>query len=314
MQNKYKAILANMKHYYSLNDYLIKRFGEKTYKIALNGNMSCPNRDGSIGHKGCIFCSEGGSGDFASSPEKSISRQIEDGKALLASKYSGHSYIAYFQAYTNTYAPVEYLRKIFTEAIMHPDIVCLSIATRPDCINEPIVELLQELNEIKPVWVELGLQTIHGPVARYIRRGYELSTFDNAIALLNNAGLETIIHMIIGLPGEDKKMMLETARYIGKSGAKGIKLQLLHVLKNTDLAADYEKHLFETLTLEEYIDILLDIIQILPPDMVIHRITGDGPKSLLIAPLWSANKKMVLNTINKSLKDNNIIQGSLYVQ
>lgn len=298
-----------MKHYYSLNDYLIEKFGTKVYKIALNGNMSCPNRDGSIGHKGCIFCSAGGSGDFAGNPSRTITEQIETGKELLSAKYFGNSYIAYFQAYTNTYAPVDYLRKIFTEAILHPDIVCLSIATRPDCINEEIISLLSELNAVKPVWIELGLQTIHPSTASYIRRGYELDVFDRAMTLLNAAGIETIIHMIIGLPGEDKKMILETADYIANSGAKGIKLQLLHVLKNTDLATDYMQNKFNVLSLEEYLDILMDIIRILPPDMVIHRLTGDGPKKILIAPQWSGNKRNVLNTINRTFSRENVFQG-----
>ncbi len=293
-----------MKEYITFNQYLTNRFKEKVYKIALNGNMSCPNRDGSIGHKGCIFCSAGGSGDFAGNPNDSITHQIEQGKKLLSGKYSGHSYIAYFQAFTNTYGPVDYLRSIFTEAINHPDIVCLSIATRPDCINPKIIELLAELNSIKPVWIELGLQTIHPATADYIRRGYPLKTFDYAMELLNSAGIETIVHMIIGLPGETKEMMLATADYIGHSGACGIKLQLLHVLKGTDLATDYEKGLFEVLTLSEYTDILMDIIRILPDDMIIHRLTGDGPKKLLIAPMWSADKKRVLNTINTALAHN----------
>ncbi len=293
-----------MKEYITLNQYLLERFHEKVYKIALNGNMSCPNRDGSIGHKGCIFCSAGGSGDFAGNSSESITEQIEHGKQRLAGKYSGNAYIAYFQAFTNTYGPIDYLRRIFTEAISHPDIVCLSIATRPDCINSEIVTLLSELNTIKPVWIELGLQTIHPATTEYIRRGYPLETFDYAMKLLNKADLETIVHMIIGLPGETRDMMLETAGYIGKSGAKGIKLQLLHVLKNTDLAADYENGLFEVLTLPEYTDILMDIIKILPEDIVIHRLTGDGPKKLLIAPMWSADKKRVLNTINSALAKN----------
>ncbi|MGN0161663.1 MAG: TIGR01212 family radical SAM protein [Lachnospiraceae bacterium] len=302
-----------MEHYRSLNQYLLEKFGTKTYKIALNGNMSCPNRDGSLGSRGCIFCSEGGSGDFAGNPGQSITEQIENGKKLLSSKYSGHSYIAYFQAFTNTYAPVEYLRQIFTEAMNHPDIVCLSIATRPDCLSPSVIELLAELNQIKPVWVELGLQTIHPVTAQYIRRGYDLRVFDGAMQRLNAAHIETIVHMIIGLPGEDAGMMLETARYIGNSGAKGIKLQLLHVLKGTDLATEYMKGVFEVLDPDTYIDILMSILKILPPDMIIHRITGDGPKNILIAPLWSSNKKYVLNTLKKSLDQYDIHQGSDYI-
>lgn len=301
-----------MTHYYSLNKYLLETFGTKVYKIALNGNMSCPNRDGSIGHKGCIFCSVGGSGDFAENAFLSVTEQLEAGKQRLSRKYKGSSYIAYFQAYTNTYASVDYLEKIFTEAIMHPDVVCLSIATRPDCLDKDKITLLSRLNRIKPVWIELGLQTIHEATASYIRRGYSLPVFDHAMDLLNDACIETIVHMIIGLPHETTSMMLDTAEYIGKCGAKGIKLQLLHVLKNTDLAADYGKGVFETLSLEEYTHILTEIIKILPKDMVIHRLTGDGPKKLLVAPLWSADKKNVLNTINRTFSENNIIQGSNY--
>lgn len=299
-----------MTPYYSLNQYLLEKFHTKVYKIALNGNMSCPNRDGSIGHKGCIFCSEGGSGDFAEDALLSVTEQIEAGKQKLSAKYNGSSYIAYFQAYTNTYAPVEYLEKLFTEAICHPDVVCLSVATRPDCLDTDKIALLSHLNQIKPVWVELGLQTIHETTASYIRRGYDLSVFDHAMDMLNEAGIETIVHMIIGLPGESMSMLLDTARYIAGCGAKGIKLQLLHVLKNTDLAADYESGSFEVLSLEEYTQILMEIIKILPKNMVIHRLTGDGPKKLLIAPLWSADKKNVLNTLNRAFSINNIIQGS----
>lgn len=299
-----------MAHYYSLNQYLMETFHTKVYKIALNGNMSCPNRDGSIGHKGCIFCSEGGSGDFAGSPSLSITEQIEAGKQKLSGKYKGSFYIAYFQAYTNTYASVSYLEKLFTEALAHPDVVCLSVATRPDCLDRDKIVLLSRLSQVKPVWVELGLQTIHEKSAAYIRRGYNLSVFERAMELLNEAGIETVVHMIIGLPHESESMILDTARYIGRCGAKGIKLQLLHVLKNTDLAVDYEKGSFQVLSLEDYTHILTEIIKILPKDMVIHRLTGDGAKKLLIAPLWSADKKNVLNTLNNAFEANNITQGS----
>lgn len=288
----------------------METFHTKVYKIALNGNMSCPNRDGSIGHKGCIFCSEGGSGDFAGSPSLSITEQIEAGKQKLSGKYKGSSYIAYFQAYTNTYAPVSYLEKLFAEALAHPDVVCLSVATRPDCLDRDKIALLSRLSQVKPVWVELGLQTIHEKSAAYIRRGYHLSVFERAMELLNEAGIETVVHMIIGLPHESESMILDTARYIGRCGAKGIKLQLLHVLKNTDLAADYENGIFEVLSLEEYTHILAEIIKVLPKEMVIHRLTGDGSKKLLIAPLWSADKKNVLNTLNSAFEANNITQGS----
>lgn len=302
-----------MKPYYSLNDYLIQKFGQKTYKIALNGGMSCPNRDGLIDTRGCIFCSAKGSGEFAGSPSLSIRQQIEQGKALLSRKYTGHSYIAYFQAYTNTCGDISYLEKIFSEAISHPDIVCLSIATRPDCLPEEIIRLLQELNRQKPVWVELGLQTIHDATARYIRRGYELPVFEDAVSRLHSAGIETIVHMIIGLPHESRQDILTTAAYIASMPVQGIKLQLLHVLRGTDLARDYSLGLFETLSLEEYIRLLADILEILPPDMVIHRLTGDGDKRLLIAPTWSTDKKVVLNTLYNYFRKHNVVQGKFFI-
>lgn len=301
-----------MKHFYSLNDYLKKEYGEKLYKLALNGGMSCPNRDGLIDTRGCIFCSAGGSGDFAQNAALPVRTQIENAKALVKNKYSGSGYIAYFQAYTNTYAPVEYLKKIYYEALFHPDIAALSVATRPDCLSPQILELLAHCNTIKPVWIELGLQTIHPATAEYIRRGYTLEVFDRAMNRLLDADIKTVVHMIIGLPGETRQDMIATADYIGASGAFGIKLQLLHVLRGTDLAADYEKGLFSTLSLEEYTEILMEILERLPPDMVIHRLTGDGPKNLLIAPKWSANKRAVLNAINQALERHNIRQGRLY--
>ncbi len=299
------------KSYHSLDYELKKRFGQKVYKLSLNGGMTCPNRDGKIDTRGCIFCSEGGSGDFSTPFLTSVTQQIEDAKKLVSTKTSSNKYIAYFQAYTNTYAPVEYLRKLFTEAINHKDIVAISIGTRPDCIDDDVISLLAELNAVKPVFIELGLQTINEDTARYIRRGYPLSVFDNTIKKLNEASIETIVHMIIGLPGEDLEQMLATASYIAASGAKGIKLQLLHVLKNTDLAKDFENGRFRTMDFDEYIDTVIRILEILPADMVIHRITGDGPKNILISPLWSGDKRKVLNEINRNLKIRNTYQGRL---
>ncbi len=292
-------------HYYSLNEYLKETYGEKLYKLSLNGGMTCPNRDGRIDTRGCIFCSAGGSGDFADN-------DIDSAKALISQKYNGSSYIAYFQSYTNTYADTEYLHRLFYPVIMRDDIKILSIATRPDCLSDDILALLSELNQIKPVWVELGLQTIHKRTSDYIRRGYELPVYDKAIKDLLNIGIKPVVHIILGLPGETKSMLLDTARYVSNSGAWGIKLQLLHVLKGTDLATDYKSGLFDTLSLENYTEYLSEIVELLPPDMVIHRLTGDGPKNLLLAPLWSTNKKHVLNTINTHFKTNNIIQGRNY--
>ena len=295
--------------YYSLNTYLKKTYGEKLYKLALNAGMTCPNRDGTLDTRGCIFCSAGGSGDFAENPQVSITKQIEAAKLRVQHKMKRGSYIAYFQAYTNTYAPISYLKKIFTEAISHPDIKILSIATRPDCLSDEVICLLQELSSRKPVWVELGLQTIHETTAEYIRRGYPLSCFQEAVERLANAGIQVIVHMILGLPGETKEDMLATADYIASLPVQGIKLQLLHILKGTDLAKDFFENKFEVLELSQYTDIIVTIVERLPKDMVIHRITGDGPKKLLIAPLWSGDKKCVLNTINREFKLRNTWQG-----
>ena len=283
--------------YYSFNRYLRERFGCKVYKICINGGFTCPNRDGTLGTRGCIFCSAGGSGDFAEDARLSITQQIEAGKKRVAKKVKSGKYIAYFQAFTNTYAPVEVLRRKFEEAVRHPDIVMLSIATRPDCLPDEVIELLCEINEKKPVSVELGLQTIHKKSADYIRRGYELSCFDDAVKRLKAAGLDIVCHIILGLPGESRSDMLESVDYACKSGINGIKLQLLHILRGTDLEKDYEAGRFEALSLEEYLEIIKSCIEIIPNGVVIHRLTGDGAKKDLIAPLWSADKKRVLNAI-----------------
>ncbi len=297
-------------YYYSLNEYLLEHFGRKMYKLALNGGMTCPNRDGLIDTRGCIFCSQGGSGDFAGTAP-SITEQINQGKALLSGKYRGDEFIAYFQAYTNTYAPVDYLRRIFMEAVNNESVRILSIATRPDCLSDEVCALLCELNMIKPVWIELGLQTTNENSIQYIRRGYDNSTFTEAVKRLRSMHCcdHIIAHMIVGLPKETPEDMLATADFIADNRIDGIKIQLLHVLKGTDLASDYNRGLFSTLSLDRYIDIIEDIIRTIPPGMVVHRITGDGPKNLLIAPMWSADKKNVLNTMNRRFKEDNIRQG-----
>lgn len=289
--------------YYSLNNYLRDTFGCKVYKLSLDGGFTCPNRDGTIDTRGCIFCSKGGSGDFAESRLLSITEQIEQGKKRVENKIKSGKYIAYFQAFTNTYAPVEALRKKFFEAINHKDIAALSIATRPDCLGDDILALLDELNKIKPVFVELGLQTIHEKSAAYIRRGYPLSVYDDAVKKLNAIGINIVVHVILGLPNESKADMLETVKYVCNSGINGIKLQLLHILKNTDLADEYYRGNVKVLALDEYIDIVKACVEIIPKDIVIHRLTGDGAKKDLIAPLWSADKKNVLNNINKALQE-----------
>lgn len=288
--------------YLSFNKYLKDKFGQKVYKISLDGGFTCPNRDGKTGTRGCIFCSKGGSGDFAESREMSITEQIENGKKRVEKKIKSGKYIAYFQAFTNTYAPVEMLRQKYEEAINHPDIVALSIATRPDCLGDDVLRLLDEMNKIKPVFVELGLQTIHQKSAKYIRRGYDLSVYDKAVRDLKKIGVNVVVHVILGLPNESENDMLETVKYVCESGANGIKLQLLHVIDGTDLAKDYEKGLFKTLEFDEYVNLIVKCVKIIPKDIVIHRLTGDGAKKDLIAPLWSADKKRVLNAINKALR------------
>ena len=295
--------------YYSLNRYLREQFGEKVYKLALDGGMSCPNRDGTLGTGGCIFCSAGGSGDFAEGQCDSVAAQIERAKGRIRSKTGAEKFIAYFQSYTNTYAPVEYLEQLFTEAIAEPSIVALSIGTRPDCLPQEVVELLARLNRRKPVWVELGLQTIHESTARYIRRGYELPVYEDALGRLKAAGLTVIVHVILGLPGESREMMLQTVDYLsGDHRPDGIKLQLLHVLEGTDLAEDWRAGAFRCMEMDEYFDILFECLSRLPEDMVIHRLTGDGPKKLLLAPLWTGDKKRVLNALNRELERRDIWQ------
>lgn len=303
------AVLREGERYYSLNQYLKHTYGEKLYKVSLDAGMTCPNRDGTLGSRGCIFCSAGGSGDFAADRKLSITAQIEQGKAQAAGKYSGSSYIAYFQAYTNTYAPVSRLREIFSEAIRHPDIRILDIATRPDCLGADVLALLDDLNRIKPVWVELGLQTIHPDTAAFIRRGYGLSVFEEAVRHLRMRGILVVVHTILGLPGESVDQQLATVRYLNTLDIQGVKFQLLHILKHTDLAAYYEEHPFHLPNMEEYFEMLGKCLCVLRCDIVVHRLTGDGPKSLLIAPLWTGNKRHVLNSLRAYLKEQDIWQG-----
>ena len=288
--------------YTTLNSYLKEKFGCKVYKISLDCGFTCPNRDGTLGYGGCIFCSEGGSGDFAESRALSVTEQIESGKEKVKNKIKSGKYIAYFQAFTNTYADVNTLEKMFSEAINHPDIVALSVATRPDCLEQEKVELLSRLNKMKPIFVELGLQTINEKTAKYIRRGYTLDVYDDEVVRLHEQGINVVTHIIIGLPYETKEDMLSSVKYVCKV-TDGIKLQLLHILKGTDLAKDYFEHKFEVLSLEEYTDIIAECVKIIPENVVIYRLTGDGAKKDLIAPLWSADKKKVLNTINKRLSE-----------
>lgn len=300
------------KRYYSLDYYLKETYGKKLYKIALDGGMTCPNRDGTLGYGGCIFCSAGGSGDFAGNRNLSIAGQLASGRKLLADKYRGDGYIAYFQAYTGTYGPLPHLRRVYTEAIQYPGVDILSIATRPDCLPPDVLSLLAELSRRKPVWIELGLQTIHQESADFIRRGYELPVFEQAVKNLRSIGISVIVHVILGLPSEDTASALATIDYLNSLDIQGIKLSLLHVLKGTDLAAYYLRESFPILTLEEYLVLLGNCISRLRPNIVIHRLTGDGPKSLLIEPQWTVRKRFVLNQIQSYLKSHDIWQGRSY--
>lgn len=302
------------KPYYSLDAYLKNQYGHKCYKIAINGGMTCPNRDGTLDTRGCIFCSAGGSGDFAVGGD-SLAIQLEQGKTLFGDKKIGEHYIAYFQAYTNTYAPPEYLRALYTEALSHQDVCGISIATRPDCLGSEVLDILQDLQIQFPhkfLWIELGLQTIHAQTADYIRRGYPLSCFEEAVKGLRDRNIPYIVHVILGLPGETPTMIYETIRYLNDCKPFGIKLQLLHILEGTDLATEYKTGTIQTYEKEEYLDILIHCLEYLSPDIVVHRLTGDGPKDILLAPRWSLNKRDVLNTLHRNMKLAKTYQGRLF--
>ena len=286
--------------YTTLNSYLKERFGCKVYKVAIDGGFTCPNRDGTLGTRGCIFCSKGGSGDFAEDRSLSVTEQIERGKQRVGAKIKDGKYIAYFQAFTNTYAPVDELRAKFTEAISHPDIVALSIGTRPDCLGDSVLKLLDEVNKIKPIFVELGLQTIHAKTAEYIRRGYPLEVYDKAVSDLHNIGINVVTHLIIGLPGETCDDIIVSVKYVSER-TDGIKLQLLHILDGTDIAEEYRQGKVSVMSLDEYTELIVKCVEVIPESVVIHRLTGDGAKRDLIAPLWSADKKKTINRINKAL-------------
>ncbi|MBQ8914024.1 MAG: radical SAM protein [Lachnospiraceae bacterium] len=320
------------KPYYSLNAYFKNTYGEKIYKIAVNAGLSCPNRDGTLGSRGCIFCSSGGSGDFAVDvKDSSVSEQIKTGIDRFDKKF-GDKFVIYFQAFTNTYGDIGYLRKIWTEALSHEDVVGISIATRPDCLGDEVIELLKELRDkfckkscmnesiinektngfdtdSKFIWIELGLQTIHEKTAEYIRRGYHLSVYDEAVKKLDYIGIPYITHIILGLPYETREMMLDTVRYVNEREPFGIKLQLLHILEGTDLADEYRKGKFEVLDMENYISLVIECLENISSEVVVHRVTGDGPKKILIAPTWSKDKKKVLNTLHKRMRELDAYQG-----
>ena len=332
--NPYNPLWGD-KPYYSVNEYCKHTYHEKLYKIAIDAGFTCPNRDGTLDTRGCIFCSAGGSGDFAvkmfdtsdttqvhaasyvAASIKSVTEQIQEGLSLFKGKQVGNRFIAYFQAYTNTYAPVEHLRILYTQALSHPDIAGISIATRPDCLPEECLELLSELQTQFPdkfIWVELGLQTMHEATAKFIRCGYPLSVFEQAMSELTKRNIPVIVHVILGLPGETTDMQYETISYLNRLQPFGIKLQLLHILKGTDLADYYIDSVddFKALDKQEYLDLLIGCMERLSPDIVIHRVTGDGPKDLLIAPTWSLNKRDVLNSLHKQMREQEAFQGRLY--
>ena len=311
--------LWSEKPYNGLDYYFKSVYNRKIYKVAIDGGMTCPNRDGVIDTKGCIFCSKGGSGEHAAPFDKehpSVLAQLNEGKELIKNKVGPEAlFIAYLQPYTNTYAPIEYLRNIYEEALSDPEIIGLSIATRPDCLSEGVLNLIEELSDTYPdkfIWVELGLQTIHRETAKYIRRGYELEVFEDAVKKLADISIPIIVHVILGLPGEDRSKMLQTIEYLNSFPIFGVKLQLLHVLSDTDLFIDYTERKFEVMTLEEYIDTVIECLEHFCPDIVIHRLTGDGPRETLIAPTWSLNKKKVLNTLLKVMKERDSFQGKQY--
>ena len=289
--------------YRTLNQHYRERFGCKVYKLSIDGGFTCPNRDGTLGTGGCVFCSAAGGGEFAEDLQDSVAEQLERAKKRVRLKIKNGKFIAYFQAFTNTYAPIERLRKLYQEAITPEDIVGLAIGTRPDCLGDGVIELLKEINAIKPVSVELGLQTVHEETVRYIRRGYGNAIYFDAVKRLKAAGIEVVTHIILGLPGESREMAVETTRQAVAAGTDGVKFHLLHVLSGTQLAEDYQAGVFRCLTLEEYGEYLADCISVLPSDVTVHRITGDGAKKDLIAPLWSADKKRVLNYLNKRLSE-----------
>lgn len=302
------------KPYYSLNAYLKQTFGEKIYRLSLDGGFSCPNRDGTLGIRGCSFCSAGGSGDFAADRRKSVTAQLSEAKERIAAKTNAKHFIAYFQAYTNTYADISYLRTVFSEALCPDDIVALSIATRVDCLSDEVLQLLCELRDAfhKPIWVELGVQSARDESLRHVRSGFTYAGCEDAVMRLHKYGIPSIVHLIFGLPGESKEQMLDSVKKVCALPIAGLKLQLLHILAGTDLATEYEAEPFPVFEMEDYCQFLVTCIEHVPPHIVLHRITGDGPKKLLLAPAWSGDKKRVLNRIHAVFRERNTWQGRLY--
>lgn len=302
------------KRFHTLNYELKKKFGEKIYKVSLDGGFTCPNRDGTLGDKGCIFCSDKGSGEFAGDRRKSIGDQIDDQLKLIEKKFPKGKVIAYFQNFTNTYAPIEKLRKIYREALSHPRVAGLAIATRPDCLPEEVLDLLEELGKDNFIWIELGLQTIHEKTSEFINRGYSLDQFVISAENLLKKKIPFVTHLILGLPGESKTDILKSVRFVNKSKSWGIKLHLLHIIKDTPLHEYYKTNSFHLMEKESYIELVVEILEILNPEITVHRITGDGTRETLIGPLWSLDKRSILNGVDKLLKEKNSYQGKFYTE
>jgi len=291
--------------FYSLSDYYKETYGEKVYKLAIDAGFTCPNRDGSLGTRGCIFCSSKGSGEFGIG----MADQLNTAKELIKAKTSAQTFIVYFQSFTNTYGPVKKLKSLYERALTDPSVVGLSIATRPDCLNDEIIEMLYDLNKRTDIYIELGLQTIHKETAEFIRRGYPQSVFNETLKSLHQASIPVIPHLILGLPNETRTDMIESVRYVSSMPIQGIKIHMLHILRDTDLYQYYLHSPFPIFSEEEYIHTLIDCLEYIPKHVVIHRLTGDGPKNLLVEPQWSLNKRHVLNQITKFFKQRNTYQG-----
>mgnify|MGYP004467796605 FL=1 len=311
--SKFKYAFDDNKRYHTWNYYLRNTFGEKIFKVSINAGFTCPNIDGKVAYGGCTYCSKEGSGDFAGNPKDDLIKQFNDIKEMMLRKWPNAKYIGYFQAYTNTYAPLEVLKEKYETILAQDDVVGLSISTRPDCLEDDVLEYLAELNERTNLWVELGLQTIHDSTSKIINRGHDYKTFLEGVEKLKSKNIKTVVHIINGLPGEDYNMMMETAKAVADLNVHGIKIHLLHVIKNTPMARMLEKNMMSLMTQEDYVNLVCDQLEILPPEMVIHRLTGDGKKEDLVGPLWSLKKWEVLNAIDDTMKARDSYQGIKYL-
>ena len=310
---KFKYAFDDNKRYHTWNYYLRNTFGEKIFKVSINAGFTCPNIDGKVAYGGCTYCSKEGSGDFAGNPKDDLIKQFNDLKEMMLTKWPNAKYIGYFQAYTNTYAPLEVLKEKYETILAQDDVVGLSISTRPDCLEDDVLEYLAELNERTNLWVELGLQTIHDSTSKIINRGHDYKTFLEGVEKLKSKNIKTVVHIINGLPGEDYNMMMETAKAVADLNVHGIKIHLLHVIKNTPMARMLEKNMMSLMTQDDYVNLVCDQLEILPPEMVIHRLTGDGKKEDLVGPLWSLKKWEVLNAIDDTMKARDSYQGIKYL-